>query len=110
MKDPVFFTFILYLTAFLVVAIIGILRKRLLTVVKKAAMYAFAGGALAGIANASYGIFITNYGTALTGIVTIISVPVSVILVIAVLRERYTIPEIIGLIVTGIGLAIALLF
>lgn len=110
MKDPIFFTFILYLTAFLVATIISISRKRLLTVVKKAALYAFAGGALAGIANASYGIFITNYGTALTGIVTIISVPVTVILVIAVLQERYTISEILGLIVIGIGLGIALVF
>ncbi|MDA8054738.1 MAG: DMT family transporter [Thermoplasmatales archaeon] len=107
-KDPVFFTFLLYLIAFLVVTIIGIARKALFNVSRRTFMYAFTGGALAGIANASYGVFITNYGTALTGIVTIISVPVSVLLVIAVLHERYTLIEVIGLIVTGIGLAIAL--
>jgi hypothetical protein len=64
---------------------------------------------LAGVANAAYGVFITNFGTALTGIVTIISVPVSVLLVIALLHERYTYTELIGLIVIGIGLAIALI-
>ncbi len=47
--------------------------------------------------------------TKMNGIVTIISVPVSVLLVIAVLHERYTYTELIGLTVTGIGLAIALI-
>ncbi|MEM3907058.1 MAG: hypothetical protein QXZ17_09400, partial [Nitrososphaerota archaeon] len=65
---------------------------------------------VAGVANASYGIFITSYGTALTGIVTIIAVPVTVLLVIAVLQERYTFTEILGMIVIGIGLGIALIF
>jgi drug/metabolite transporter (DMT)-like permease len=72
-------------------------------------MMAFLGGSLAGVANASYGVFITNYGTALTGIVTIISVPASVLLVIAVLHERYSVSEIAGLIVTAIGLGVALI-
>jgi drug/metabolite transporter (DMT)-like permease len=108
-KDPIFFTFLLYLTACLVTLAISLGRKTLFTVSKRNAKYAFVGGALAGVANASYGIFITNFGTALTGIVTIISVPVSVLLVIAVLHERYSKSEILGLIVTGLGLGIALI-
>ncbi|MCL4333791.1 MAG: DMT family transporter [Candidatus Thermoplasmatota archaeon] len=107
-RDPVFYTFLLYLTAFVVSAAIALLRKGLTGATRKMFLYAFSGGALAGIANASYGIFISSYGTALTGIVTIISVPVSVLLVMAVLRERYTITEIVGLVVIGVGLGIAL--
>ncbi|MEM0135015.1 MAG: DMT family transporter [Thermoplasmatales archaeon] len=109
-KDPVFFTFLLYLIAFFVTLVVATSRRLLFSVSKKAATYAFLGGALAGIANASYGVFITNYGTALTGIVTIISVPVSVLLVIAILSERYASLEVLGLIITGIGLGIALIF
>lgn len=106
--DPIFFTFILYLAAFLVALAFSLYGKELFNIQSKSAAYAFFGGTLAGIANASYGVFITNFGTALTGIVTIISVPVSVLLVIAVLRERYSLKEVIGLVVTGIGLGIAL--
>ncbi|MGC8561767.1 MAG: hypothetical protein ACP5UZ_02415 [Thermoplasmata archaeon] len=109
-RDPTFYTFLLYLTAFVVTLLLGIGRRAMLNIQRKAAMMAFLGGTLAGIANASYGVFITNYGTALTGIVTIISVPVSVLLVIAVLHERYTVSEVIGIIVTAIGLGIALIF
>jgi drug/metabolite transporter (DMT)-like permease len=108
-KDPIFFTFLLYLIACIVTLVIAVGRKTLFTVSRRAATYGFLGGVLAGVANASYGVFITNYGTALTGIVTIISVPVSVLLVIAVLHERYSKSEILGLIVTGIGLGIALI-
>ena len=84
-------------------------RKSLFSIKKKTLLFALTGGMLAGVANAAYGVFITNFGTALTGVVTIISVPVSVLLVIALLHERYTYTELIGLIVIGIGLAIALI-
>ena len=108
-RNPIFYTFLLYLTAFVVTLLLGVGRRAMLGIQRKAAMMAFLGGTLAGIANASYGVFITNYGTALTGIVTIISVPASVLLVIAVLHERYTASEVIGIIVTAIGLGIALI-
>ena len=108
-RDPIFYTFLLYLTAFVVTLFLSIGRKAISDIQRKAAMMAFLGGSLAGVANASYGVFITNYGTALTGIVTIISVPASVLLVIAVLHERYSVSEIAGLIVTAIGLGVALI-
>ena len=108
-RNPIFYTFLLYLTAFVVTLLLGVGRRAMLGIQRKAAMMAFLGGTLEGIANASYGVFITNYGTALTGIVTIISVPASVLLVIAVLHERYTASEVIGIIVTAIGLGIALI-
>ena len=101
--------FLLYAVASVVVIAFSLARKSLFSVKKKTLLFALTGGMLAGVANAAYGVFITNFGTALTGIVTIISVPVSVLLVIAVLHERYTYTELIGLTVTGIGLAIALI-
>ncbi len=108
-RDPIFFTFLLYAVASVVVIAFSLVRKSLFSIKKKTLLFALTGGMLAGVANAAYGVFITNFGTALTGIVTIISVPVSVLLVIAVLHERYTYTELIGLTVTGIGLAIALI-
>ncbi|MEM3192848.1 MAG: DMT family transporter [Nitrososphaerota archaeon] len=109
-EDPTFFTFLFFLTTFFVLLVIALGRKAFLLVPREAATYAFLGGTVAGVANASYGIFITSYGTALTGIVTIIAVPVTVLLVIAVLQERYTFTEVLGMIVIGVGLGIALIF
>ncbi|MGC8618421.1 MAG: EamA family transporter [Thermoplasmata archaeon] len=108
-RDPVFFTFFLYLTAFLVTSAFSTFRRTLFSGSRKVALFAFMGGSLAGLANASYGVFITNYGTALTGIVTIISIPASVLLVIAVLHEHYTRKEVLGLLAIGIGLGISLI-
>lgn len=71
-------------------------------------MFAIYGGFFSGLGNAAYGIFISGYGTALTGVITILSVPASVILAILILRERYTKIELIGIVAVFIGLMIAI--
>ena len=86
---PIFFTFVLYFSIFLVLVAMNIISKPPLISSPRIRAYALTGGLFSGIANGAYGIFITYYGTTLTGLITLISVPVSIILVVVILKERY---------------------
>ena len=89
--SPMFYTFVLYLFIFLMLFITNnvIIRPKLVSS-RKARTFAMIGGIFSGIANGSYGIFLSSNGTTLTGMVTLLAVPVSVLLVMATLREKYS--------------------
>jgi drug/metabolite transporter (DMT)-like permease len=74
---------------------------------RKSLVYAICGGSFAGVGNASYGVLISSYGTAFSGVVILLSVPLSVGLSVLVLHEKYSNIEALGLSVISIGLAVA---
>lgn len=106
--SPMFYTFLLYLLIFLVLFIVNnvIIRPELVSS-RKSRIFALTGGIFSGMANGSYGIFLTNNGTTLTGVITLLSVPVSVLLVIVTLKERYSRLEIGGITAIFAGLLVA---
>lgn len=108
-KAPIFYTYLLYFFILLLLLIgnMAFVRKSSAEH-RKMKLYAIYGGFFSGLGNAAYGIFISQYGTALTGVITILSVPASVILAILILRERYTRIELVGIVTVFIGLMIAL--
>ena len=106
-NSPIFLTFILYFSIFLVLAVMNFISRPPVISPPRIRAYALTGGLFSGIANSSYGIFITNYGTTLTGLITLISVPVSIVLVVTILKERYVKLEIIGIILVCAGLLVS---
>ena len=104
---PIFFTFVLYFSIFLVLVAMNFISKPPLISSPRIRAYALTGGLFSGIANGAYGIFITYYGTTLTGLITLISVPVSIILVVVILKERYMKLEMLGIILVCIGLLVS---
>ncbi|MEM0161401.1 MAG: DMT family transporter [Thermoplasmata archaeon] len=107
--SPIFYTYLLYSFIFLLLFIVNVaFVKKSSAEHRNMKMLAIYGGFFSGLGNAAYGIFISEYGTALTGVITILSVPVSVILAIIILRERYTKIELVGIVAVFIGLMIAL--
>ncbi len=107
--SPIFYTYLLYSFIFLLLFIVNAaFVKKSSAEHRNMKMFAIYGGFFSGLGNAAYGIFISEYGTALTGVITILSVPVSVILAIIILRERYTKIELVGIVAVFIGLVIAL--
>lgn len=106
---PIFLTLILYLCIFLMLAGFNLAIRHPVISSLRARMLAFVGGFFSGIANVSYGIFITSYGSTLTGIITLISVPVSLLLVVVFLKESYTRKELAGIFLVGLGLVFSTL-
>ena len=106
--SPMFYTFVLYLFIFLMLFITNnvIIRPKLVSS-RKARTFAMIGGIFSGIANGSYGIFLSSNGTTLTGLVTLLTVPVSVLLVMATLREKYSLLEMGGIAIIFAGLVVA---
>lgn len=106
--SPMFYTFVLYLFIFLMLFITNnvIIRPKLVSS-RKARTFAMIGGIFSGIANGSYGIFLSSNGTTLTGMVTLLAVPVSVLLVMATLREKYSLLEMGGIAIIFAGLVVA---
>lgn len=104
---PVFLTFLLYLFIFIILWGLNYVFRPLSEGPSRTRFLAIAGGSFAGVANGSYGIFITYYGPALTGIVTLMSVPVSVLLAFLILKERYNGPEFLGMVLVCIGLVVS---
>lgn len=104
---PVFLTFILYLSILLILIAVNVIMRPPLVSSLRPRLYALIGGFFSGIANGSYGIFITYYGSTLTGIVTMISVPVSLFLVVIFLKEKYSRWEIMGISLVCLGLVIS---
>ena len=91
----------------MVLVVINIILKPPLISSPRVRAYALTGGFFSGIANGAYGIFITHYGTTLTGLITLISVPVSIILVVLILKERYVKLEMLGIALVCIGLLVS---
>ena len=106
---PIFLTFLLYLCILIVLVFMNAVTRPPVISSVRLRVIAFTGGLFSGIANGSYGIFITIYGSTLTGVITLLSVPVGLLLVIALLHEKYTRLELIGIIAVGAGLAISTL-
>jgi drug/metabolite transporter (DMT)-like permease len=106
---PIFLTFLLYFSILIILVFINAVTKPPLISPVRLRVMAFIGGLFSGIANGSYGIFITIYGSTLTGIITLLSVPVGLLLIIVFLHERYTRLEIIGILAIVAGLAISTL-
>lgn len=104
---PIFLTFLLYLTILLVLILMNAVTRPPLISSLRIRVIAFIGGLFSGIANGSYGIFITFYGSTLTGVITLLSVPVGLFLIIVFLHEKYTRVEIIGIIAVCAGLVIS---
>lgn len=104
---PIFLTFLLYLTILLVLILMNAVTRPPLISSFRIRFIAFIGGLFSGIANGSYGIFITLYGSTLTGVITLLSVPVGLFLIIVFLHEKYTRVEIIGIIAVCAGLVIS---
>ena len=106
--SPMFYTFVLYFFIFLMLLIVnnGIIRPKLVSS-RKARIFAMIGGIFSGVANGSYEIFLSSNGTALTGVITLLTVPVSVLLVMATLKEQYSGLEIGGIVIIFAGLLVA---
>lgn len=104
---PIFLTFVLYLFIFLILSALNLVVRRPVISSLRARGLALIGGFFSGIANGSYGIFITNYGSTFTGIITLISVPVSLFLVILFLKEKYSRKEVAGIILVCTGLVVS---
>lgn len=105
---PIFLTFVLYLSIFLVLAVLNLVFRRRVISSLRARGMALVGGFFSGIANGTYGVFITTYGSTLTGIITLISVPVALILVILILKETYNRKEIAGIGLVCLGLFVSM--
>ena len=104
---PLFLTFILYFSIFLVLVVMNAVSRQPLISSPRIRAYALTGGLFSGIANGAYGIFITDYGTTLTGLITLLSVPVSLVLVVLILKERYVKLEMLGIVLVCAGLLVS---
>jgi|GEM_PF-2304920 EamA-like transporter family. len=105
-NTPIFYTLIMYFFADAYLFLISFLRKRINIRLNKHLYYSLCGGFISGLANSAYGIFILSYGTTLTGLITLLSVPITIILAMVFLKEFYTVYEMLGIVLISIGLSI----